>query len=357
MKKWTAALLALCMLLAVIPALGEGEDVSGMWYANMGEVIVATLTLNGDGTAAMEVLDPTGAPLNAEGEWSFQDNVVTMTVEGSSAEFRLEDGNLDSDWFPVLFTRRQGKLTRLQAVAMIKGEETELSEGMTEEEAQFYIEQYKQAMGITDQEEPELTVLRENFKVVESYNGYRGIYIAKVQNNTGSPFFISGGTMTMKDAEGNAVGEAKYLSQCGSKYLEPGEISFVSIEADVNEGATVADFEKTLSMSDRGYGTDVNLPVTDPEYKLGMYDNYFLRATVTNDTEEARPNIAAVMVAEDAEGNLLLLCTASLYYYELGAGSTITLVNSVDSRTMKYFEENGITPVAVEAYAYYQIND
>ena len=28
MKKWTAALLALCMLLAVIPALGEGEDVS-----------------------------------------------------------------------------------------------------------------------------------------------------------------------------------------------------------------------------------------------------------------------------------------------------------------------------------------
>ena len=128
MKKWTAALLALCMLLAVIPALGEGEDVSGMWYANMGEVIVATLTLNGDGTAAMEVLDPTGAPLNAEGEWSFQDNVVTMTVEGSSAEFRLEDGNLDSDWFPVLFTRRQGKLTRLQAVAMIKGEETELPE-------------------------------------------------------------------------------------------------------------------------------------------------------------------------------------------------------------------------------------
>lgn len=357
MKKWTAMLLALCMLLAVIPALGEGEDVSGMWYANMGEVIVATLTLNGDGTAAMEVLDPTGAPLNAEGEWSFQDNVVTMTVEGSSAEFRLEDGNLDSDWFPVLFTRRQGKLTRLQAVAMIKGEETELPEGMTEEEAQFYIEQYKQAMGITDQEEPELTILQENFKVVESYNGYRGIYIAKVQNNTGSPFFITGGTMTMKDAEGNPVGEAKYLSQCGSKYLEPGEISFVSIEADVNEGATVADFEKTLSVSDRGYGTDVNLPVTDPEYKLGMYDNYFLRATVTNDTEEARPNIAAVMVAEDAEGNLLLLCTASLYYYELGAGSTITLVNSVDSRTMKYFEENGITPVAVEAYAYYQIND
>ena len=357
MKKWTAALLALCMLLAAVPALGEGEDVSGDWYANIVDVTAGTLTLNADGTASLEVLDPTGAPMNADGEWTFADGVVTMTVEGSSAEFTLTDGSLNADWFPLPFTRTKGKLTRLQAVTLINGGEIELPEGVTQEEAEACAADYAAYMKADEPEEPELSILRESFKVVESYNGYRGVYIAKVQNNTGSPFYITGGTLTMKDAEGNAVGEAKYLSQCGSKYLEPGEISFISIEADVNEGATVADFEKTVSVSDRGYGTDVTLPVTDPEYKIGMYDNYFLRATVTNDTDEARPNINMVLVAEDAEGDLLLLCTASLYYYELGAGSTITLVNSVDSRTQKYFEENGITPVAVEAYAYYQIND
>ncbi len=357
MKKWTAVLLALCLLLAAIPALGEGEDVSGDWYANIGDVIAGTLTLNANGTAALEVLDPTGAPMNVDGEWTFADGVVTMTVEGSSTEFALKEGSLNADWFPLPFTRTKGKLTRLQAVTLLKGGETELPEGLTQEEAEACAKDYEAQMKAMEPAEPELSVLGESFRVVESYSGYRGVYIARVQNNTGAPLYITGGALTLKDAEGNAVGEAAYLSQCGSKYLEPGEISFVSIEADVNEGATVTDYEKTIKAEEKGYMTDVTLPVSATEYAPGLYDNYYMKATVTNDTGEARANVQAVLVALDEEGNLLCLDTVSLFYNELGAGSTITLVASVDSRTMKYFEANGIKPAKVEAYAYYQNND
>ena len=41
MKKLTALLLALCMLLAVVPALGE--DFSGTWYMVLEDVTVGTL--------------------------------------------------------------------------------------------------------------------------------------------------------------------------------------------------------------------------------------------------------------------------------------------------------------------------
>ena len=51
MKKLTALLLALCMLLAVVPALGE--DFSGTWYMVLEDVTVGTLELNADGTFSL----------------------------------------------------------------------------------------------------------------------------------------------------------------------------------------------------------------------------------------------------------------------------------------------------------------
>ena len=42
------------------------------------------------------------------------------------------------------------------------------------------------------------------------------------------------------DAQGNLVSEATYLYTCGSKYVEPGETTFISFQADMSEMEKIA---------------------------------------------------------------------------------------------------------------------
>ena len=83
MKKLTALLLALCMLLAVVPALGE--DFSGTWYMVLEDVNVGTLEMNADGTFSMTV-QASDEATTAEGTWEATDAGVTLTVNGDPAE-------------------------------------------------------------------------------------------------------------------------------------------------------------------------------------------------------------------------------------------------------------------------------
>ena len=73
--------------------------------------------------------------------------------------------------------------------------------------------------------------------------------------------------------------------------------------------------------------------------------------------DQPLPGIEVVMVLEDAEGNLLFMSTESLYRYELGPNSSITLVSSVDNKLREYLTENGIEPATVEAFAWVENND
>ena len=61
---------------------------------------------------------------------------------------------------------------------------------------------------------------------------------------------------------------------------------------------------------------------------------------------------AVIFDLKDAEGNLLDMETESLYRYELGPHSSLTLVSAVDSKVRDYLVENGIEPAAVEAFAW-----
>ena len=54
MKKITALLLALCMLLAAAPVLGE-ESPAGNWYMSLADVTLGYILLNEDGTAIVNV--------------------------------------------------------------------------------------------------------------------------------------------------------------------------------------------------------------------------------------------------------------------------------------------------------------
>lgn len=372
MKKLTAMLLALCMLLAAVPALGE--DFSGTWYMVLEDVTLGTFDLNADGTAKMVMKAGEENTLEYEGTWEAADDGVTITMEGDALGFvyDAETDTLNSERFPIPMGKTTGSMNlELIAKVMNGAEDIELPEGVSETEVKtkallVYTKIMTLAAELSAQnsytvetetkaaeDAPELTVVAESFKVVESYRGFRAVYIAKVQNNTEAPLWIDEGRMTVKDAEGNQVGEAKYMACNGSKYLEPGEISFVSMEADMDENLEGITFEKTITTEAKGYRTDKAVTVTDPTYvAAGNYDSGYMRATVVNDSEESIPGIYVIYALEDAEGNLLDLQRESLYRHELGANSTIILVTSIDSKVNDYCKANGIEPAVVEAYAY-----
>ena len=205
---------------------------------------------------------------------------------------------------------------------------------------------------------PELTIEKENFKIIKSYSGYSGVYIAKVKNDTGMPIYITDGSMQLTDSEGKMVGEAKYLYPIASKYLEPGESTFVSMQADLEDNAEV-NVTKNIVVKSSGYGSDYALTVENPTYIKGEseYDSDTMKVTVFNNTDQPLPGIEVVMVLEDAEGNLLFMSTESLYRYDLGPNSSITLVSSVDNKLREYLTENGIEPATVEAFAWVENND
>ena len=369
MKKLTAMLLALCMLLAVLPALADSA--AGNWYMTLADVTAGYIQLAEDGTATVSIASQEASV----GTWTEGDGVVTITINGAGLDFAYDGTTLVNDMFPLPLSREEGKLSMDLISKMMSGEEYTLPDGMTEEDmtaiAINFLAEYTKIMesasgsestgtaGGTEEpaaaaEKPELTILKEDFRVIESYSRFDDTYIAKVQNNTDAPLFLTGGSLKVMDESGNVVAEETYLGTSGSKYLEPGEISFVSMRGDLDENIPVT-WEAHIEAEKESYrDTDIIVKAENAEFrkKEGEYGDDYMAVTVTNETDQPLARIEAVLVLEDAEGGLLALNTESLYYNELGAGSTITLVSPVSSKVMEYCQANGIEPAAVEAFAW-----
>lgn len=383
MKKLTALLLALCMLLAVVPALGE--DLSGTWYMVVEDVNIGTLELNADGAFSMTV-QASGEANTVEGTWEATDAGMTLTANGDPAEaiYDAEAGTLTIAEFPIPMQREKGKYeVQLMIDVLTMKEDIEFPEGVTQLEAstaalkfiaklnelEGTIEGTGTGTGTEDGGTPDATkapageaeadILAENFIITKSYSGFTGRYIAKLQNNTDAPFFITDGSMQLTDKNGKVVGEAKWLYPTASKYLEPGEITFVSLQADLDEEVEVDVAKHVVVKSESYSNTDYAVPVENPTFVRGKseYDSDTMRVIVVNDTDEYLPGIEAVFVLEDADGKPLYMTTESLYRYELGPHSSIALVSSVDNHVLDYCAQNGIEPAAVEVYAWVENKD
>ncbi len=127
MKKFAALLLALCMMVAAIPALAD--DVTGNWYMTLAEVTMGNITLNEDGTAVADLLSSG----EMTGTWTADDTGVTITIDGDALTFAYDGTTLFSEMFPIPMTREEGKLNMdLMSKFMAKEEGIELPEGMTE---------------------------------------------------------------------------------------------------------------------------------------------------------------------------------------------------------------------------------
>lgn len=384
MKKWIALLMTLCLLAAAVPALGE--DFSGNWYLTLADVNFGCLTLNADGTAKMQMMEQEGST----GTWTPGEGKVTVTIDGDAVDFIYADGMLTADVIPVPFSRTEGKLSMTVMTQLMNGDSSGLPEGMTEEDAKTiamnFITEFSKLNGsgsdagiptettpetttetvpettaatVTEEAAPEVTKLNENFAVMTIYGGLKGYYYAKIQNNTDKPYFVNGGSFVLTDADGNEVGDVqKYPNSRGSRYLEPGEVSFISFRVDIPEGVENPGYKAEITAETDSYASkDYAVEVTGTEIGTDRYGNPTMKVAVTNTSDAFLPGINAIIALEDAEGNVIWLREENLYNYELGPNSTIKLTGSIDSDAMEYFTANGIVPTTVEAYAYVETDD
>ena len=385
MKKWIAMLLMVCLLAAAVPALGE-EDYTGNWYMTVADVSLASMTLNADGSVEFNMAEQ--GTMN--GTWTTGEGKITVTIDGDGLDFTYEDGKLTAaGFFPVPFVREEGKINSELIGKMMSGEAYDIPEGMTEEEmmaiAKNFVTEYQAILAeqagddttettkettvetpVADAGEPVtedaplvVSILNENFLVYQVYGGLKGYYYAKIQNNTETPYFVNGGTFVLTDADGNAVGEElKYPNSRGSRYLEPGEISFISFRVDIPEDLENPNYYVVIKAEKDTYSSkDYAVTVSSTEIGTDRYGNPAMKAAITNTTDEFLPGINVIIAMEDAEGKVIWLREESLYNYELGPNSTIKLTGSIDSDALEYFTSAGIVPTTVEAYAYVEIND
>ena len=363
MRKIFAILLALCLLLSVVPVLAE--DFSGLWHMVVAEVDLGFLQLNEDGTVNADLvgLGEVG------GTWSAEGDVVTITLDGDALAFTWDGTMLFSPelMFPVI--REEGRVSGDLISAYFNEEDYELPEGITQEDLEsvgknfqaeyqrLRVERAAAEAAASAAAGNTVDIIAENHYVIESYNGYRAVWLAKVINMSQNPVYIRKGGLQVKDAEGNVVGTATYLSSRGSYYLEPGETTFVSMEADIPENIEVT-CERTLEVSPDPYRKDFALTAADSDFTVGEgdYATSWMQTTVTNQSENpATPKV--IFCLADAEGTPWLVEETSLYRHELTPGSSMIMKQNLDDRFVKMLKEKGIEITTIEAYAWCEIED
>ena len=363
MKKIFAMLLALCLLLAAVPALAE--DFTGLWNLVLADVNLGWFQFNEDGTLSADLVGVG----ETTGTWTSTEDSVTVTIQGDSTVMAWDGTMLYSDDLMIPVIRDAGLVSSDVISAVANEEEYELPEGMTEEDlktiaANFYaeymkmMEQSQAAAAASAAAASELTVdiISENFYVIESYSGYRGVWLAEVMNLNQEPVYVRSGSLTVKDADGNVVGTASYLSDRGSVYLEPGETTFLSMEADMAEKIE-ATCEKTLEVKGDPYRTDINLTAGDSDFTIaeGEYETSWVQTTVTNETENP-VGVSVIFALEDAEGKPWFVEETSLYRHQLTPGSSIVMVQTLDERTRNFLKENNIQITTVKAYTWNELD-
>ena len=385
MKRILALLLTLCMLLASTSVLAEETaSASGTWYLVMIGLTAGTFELNEDGSCAV-TFSNNGEEQNLAGTWTQEEDKISIDIDngtlslvldGENLLFNLEDiaalgleqtgvdiSSADLSAFSSLIqiSREPGKVTAEELSAY--QENGTLPEGKTKEDMDAFMAEMMSGlfslMGgmdtYTEEPGPDVTVVEDNFYVREGYGCQEGVYLAKIQNNNDVAVYLSNGSMILRDAENNEVGMVEYLGTTGSTYLEPGEATFISITADVNEGAVVDSYNVNLSTTLQSYQTpDTGLDVSAVELReeKDYFTNYYAAATITNTMDQPLSDISAVIAVRDAEGKLIDVTCQGLYMNELAAGSSITLVNNLDSRAVDYCTNNGIALGQVEAFAW-----
>lgn len=202
-------------------------------------------------------------------------------------------------------------------------------------------------------EEMEVTILSENYLEYEGYSGRKAVYLAKIQNNTGAGYYVTSGTISLLDADGNEAASNKYFTINGSRYLAPGEISIVSIETKIPEGVEIKDHKVEIIPIEKYYsGEDYVIEVDETVYDPTNESNPQIAVAITNTYDKPLAHVTMIYAVEDADGNIYYLGQYSLGQNELGANSSFIFHMAMTKELVSYVQENGITLTQVESYAF-----
>lgn len=374
MKKALSLILTLCLALASFCAVAE-SDVTGIWYLISMGMTAGTIELNADDACVFSISSD-GEKQEVAGTWSMEGDVVTLAVNGEELPLTYDGTNLmlggealaafgmDETFSAFISLSREPGAITTDEFSAYQADGT-IPEGKTAEDMEaiqnemmtltaslFGMTGLDVDMTATNDTPAELTILDENFYVRESYGTFEGYYLAKIQNNNEAPVYMDNGLLVLKDAEGAEVGRVEYISDAGSRYLEPGEISFVSMYADVNEGSDVASWEASVTASNYCWSTDIAVPVSGSELVLKDEYNNYVTSTITNTADEPLSGLCVASVVLDENGKMVALASTSLGQHLLASGSTIVLVQNLDSRTVEYCQKNQIQLSGIESYGW-----
>ena len=125
MKKIFAMILALCLLLAAVPALAE--DFTGLWNLVLADVNLGWFQFNEDGTLSADLVGVG----ETTGTWTSTEDSVTVTIQGDSTVMAWDGTMLYSDDLMIPVVRDAGLVSSDVISAVANEEEYELPEGIT----------------------------------------------------------------------------------------------------------------------------------------------------------------------------------------------------------------------------------
>ena len=202
-----------------------------------------------------------------------------------------------------------------------------------------------------------LNVVQENYYTVPGYSNY-GYVFAKVENSGDKPIKVNAGVLEIYDEAGDVITSEDYM-EANAEYLEPGEYTYVEIRAEIEGEEVAADHMLTLTGKSEKDAMCLRLPC-ESDLQMNVVDGWwrhdYMYATITNNTEEPLYSIETAFALLDAEGNIVYMDEDNLYTdHALMPGSSMIVRKDISSTFIDYFEANNIVPVAVDAFAYVEI--
>ena len=195
----------------------------------------------------------------------------------------------------------------------------------------------------------------ENFYLIQAYSNY-GCAFAKVTNTGDRMVKINAALLEVYNADGEALSSEDYF-QSSAQYLEPGEMAYVRMRADIQQDdmEAVDDYMLTITGKSEKDTKNLRLPCTDMQYEH-IEERYFERdylcATVTNNTDQIVYGIDTDLVALDSEGKILYIDDESTFSdVGLMPGSSLRVRVEVPSAFMDYYKASNISIAAVDAVA------
>ena len=148
-----------------------------------------------------------------------------------------------------------------------------------------------------------------------------------------------------------------YLSATGSKYLEPGETSFVSMWTEISGDGADVTYDAFLEVSENGYIRDAALSPADADFEpLDPNTTTYMYTTVTND-KDIPVTVNAVFALEDAEGTPWLVSNEGIFLAQLTPGSSIIMKDTVYTNFSEFLQAKGVEITTIETYAWYEIRE